>query len=212
MITRRFQTINPSYRFNKAVNIGLLGGTYDPVHCGHVSIARSFLDSNFIDQLWILLTPTPPHKKDRSFTPYKDRLHMLEMAFKSIDDIIVSDVEQHLEEPQYTFKTVKYLSNANPEVTFYLCLGEDGYLSFDHWYKFEKILQRCELLVAQRPGFRTKQQDHVMIRDKAHFIDHEPVDISSTCIRKKVQRGDDIVGLVPKNVESYIKDQDLYQV
>lgn len=189
----------------------MLGGSYNPVHCGHVAIAQSFVACPFINQLWVLLTPTPPHKKNRSFADYHDRLEMLEIAFKSIDDIVVSDIEQHIDPPQYTFKTVRYLTNQYPDVTFYICLGEDGYLSFDTWYSYDKILSHCDLLVARRPGFKTEQQEHTMIRRKSHFIDHRPIKISSTQIREKLQKGDDLSGLVPQKVENYIRKKELYR-
>ena len=196
---------------NSSSNIGLLGGTYDPVHKGHVAIAKSFVTSSFIDQLWILLTPSPPHKKERTFAAYHHRLAMLKSAFNQYEHICVSTIEKQIEPPQYSYKTVHHLLEKHPDVTFYICIGEDGYVSFDSWYKFENILERCELLVARRPGFRTDQQEHPLIRNKAHFVEHEPVDVSSTDIRDKIKTGQKITGLVPGKVAHYIRNNQLYK-
>ncbi len=83
---------------------GLFGGTFDPVHNGHIASAKSFLNSKYIDSLWILLNPAPPHKQEENFAPYSDRLQMLREAFKSIPNIKISDVETHRPHPATPFK------------------------------------------------------------------------------------------------------------
>jgi len=130
--------------------IGLFGGTFDPVHNGHVSIARSFMNSGVIDELWILLTPNPPHKKDGKQVQYSSRLAMLNNAFADLPVTILT-IENDLPKPSYTFQTIRHLKKEHPNYEFYFCMGEDSLAQFDTWKFFKEILEEANLLVAKRP-------------------------------------------------------------
>lgn len=191
--------------------IGIFGGTFDPVHNGHLSIAKSFLRSGFIDTLWILLTPSPPHKEDHKL-PYALRFKMLSDVFESIDNVIVSDVEQKLSSPSYTVNTIEYLQELHPEYQFYLCLGKDSYRNFENWHRWQKILEHTEILVAERPiDVQHSNKIHQKITPKAHFIDHAPVNISSTEVRKRLKKGEPVETMVPASVLKTISKNNLYQ-
>lgn len=190
-------------------NIGLLGGTFDPVHNGHVSIARSFADSDFIDELWVLLTPAPPHKSHQVAT-YRHRKTMLKLAFEDQDDIFISDVESSLPEPSYTIQTLEYLKKKYPEVKFYWCIGEDSLVNFTSWYKWQDILKNVLLLVASRPDVDKKKPASIST-SKIRWVDHQPMDISSTELRNKLKKGETADSLVPPKVASYIQKNKLYQ-
>lgn len=194
---------------NSEQAIGLLGGTFDPVHNGHLSIAKSFLKSGFISELWILLTPDPPHKKENILNAYQERMEMLRAAFRSMDRVTISDLEESLPRPSYTIQTLEYLHEKYPQKTFYLCLGEDSVRNFKQWKDWEKILDYCELLVAQRPTADQLNPDSI-IASKTHFVDHKPVETSSTEIRKRVSEGKDISNLVPDEVKQIIEQKNLY--
>lgn len=192
-------------------SIGLLGGTFDPVHNGHLAIARSFLDSQYINRLWILLTPYPPHKMESSVSAYELRLEMLEMAFSGWDDVTVSDVENELPQPSYTVRTLRHLTEAHPDKLFYLCIGEDSARDFTQWYRWREILGYCELLIARRPGADLSENGFdEEIAQNAHLVEHEPVDISSSEIRQKISKGDSVSSLVPESVEDVIRKHELY--
>lgn len=190
------------------LNSGILGGTFDPVHTGHVKIAESFLESGVIDRLLILPAPAPPHKQNHKKTSFQDRLHMLRIAFQDIENVEVSDLEQQLSEPSYTIRTIEYLQEKFPDEKWFLCIGEDTLATFYKWYQYKEILNRVTLLVAERPGFDSSSIDPEIL-DKTIFVDHQPVDISSTEIRETVQiDGKNLQ--VPSGVIGYIKKNGLY--
>lgn len=190
-------------------SVGLLGGSFDPVHNGHVAIARSFLKSDFISELWILLTPEPPHKPEQVFSDYEYRLEMLQNAFGKMDGVRIKEIEKNLPRPSYTIQTLEYLTKQYPEYNFYLCLGEDSIRNFKKWKSWERILDFCELLVVSRPSTTDLDMDPI-ITEKAHLIDHQPIEISSTDIRNRVSQESSISDLVPEGVLGIIQKKNLY--
>lgn len=190
--------------------IGLLGGSFDPVHNGHLSIVESFLKSVYIDELWILLTPDPPHKTDVAQADYEYRMEMLKTAFCSFKNVIISDLEKNLPKPSYTLQTLEYLSHEYPDSNFHLCIGGDLLDDFKKWKDWDKIIEYCEILVAHRPGIKAVIPDE-RLSGKVHFIDHEPVEISSTEVRKRIAENDDISELVPNRVKHIIEKYNLYE-
>lgn len=193
-----------------ARQIGLMGGTFDPVHNGHLSIARSFVECDLIDELWILLTPEPPHKKTDVLTDFSSRYQMLQKAFDDMDQVVISDVENDLPQPAYTLNTIRHLKSTYPPHTFYLCIGEDSLRDFHTWHQYKEIVNETDLIVAKRPGIEIDTVD-TQILGCTHFVDHQPVDISSTEIRDRVAEGRPIVDLVPKQVEAFIRTKGLYR-
>lgn len=203
--------------------IGIFGGSFDPVHHGHLQIASSFLNSKLVHQLLILPAPTPPHKTGRKLTPFIHRLKMLEIAFNGWENIIVSDLENRLKEksvrkimnentkteetsvPSYSIQTITYLQEKYPRKKWFLCIGEDSLLTFHKWYQYEKILEKVTLLVAERPGSNS-QNVEAKILENTIFIGHEPVDISSTEFRN-LRDGK----LIPDEVLDYIQSKNLYK-
>lgn len=190
--------------------IGLLGGSFDPVHNGHVAIARSFIESHYISKLWILLTPYPPHKIDQPLSDYEDRFKMLQAAFQPFEHIEIQDIEKRLPRPSFTVQTLEYLIEQYPDKAFYLCMGEDSLRDFEEWKSWEKILELCDLLVAQRNTDKTTKL-HSAIAENSHFVEHQPIDISSTKVRDRVTQGKNISSLVPDQVQQIIEKENLYR-
>jgi len=190
-------------------SIGLLGGTFNPVHKGHVSIVKSFLESSYIDEIWILLTPSPPHKKQDNLITYHERLKMLKRAFSEMDNVSVSDIETKLSKPSYTVQTVEFFKKKYPDINFFICMGEDSLVHFESWYRWEDIIRQCHLLVASRPEFNFNNGEE-KLKNAATFIPHKPVHISSSKLRKKICNGESIDQWVPEPVTRYIKDNNLY--
>lgn len=193
--------------------VGIFGGSFDPVHLGHISLARSFLSSGLIHSLLVLLTPAPPHKQNRDKTPYEDRLAMLNLAFQDFDDVKISTIEKQLPAPSYTLQTIKYLQNRDSDTLFYLCMGEDSLVQFHEWYKYREILNRVALIVAERPGYdRNSVSDEIL--ESTIFIDHQPVEASSTEVRQALESGtfENEKGLqLPDRVRKYIEEKGLYR-
>ena len=189
--------------------VGLFGGTFDPVHFGHVSIARSFLQTNLIDELWVLLTPYPPHKSQEHQATYEVRLEMLEKAFSGIENLSIKTIENELPKPSYSVQTIRHLKQEYPEYTYLYCMGEDSLVQFHTWKYYEEILDECELLVARRPGeTHSKVEDKIL--NRTHFVDHTPLAISSSEIREKIANGKPIAELVPEEVVKVIEKEQLY--
>jgi nicotinate-nucleotide adenylyltransferase len=189
--------------------IGIFGGTFDPVHNGHLSIAKSFLESDYIETLWVLLNPSPPHKPDDKFAPYAARLKMLKEAFGPIEGAVVSNLENKLPKPTYTVQTVSHLTTSYPKDTFYLCMGEDSFLSFKSWRKWQEILEHCTLLVADRPIKNTGEVDTGLL-NHVEFVDHDPVQVSSTEIRNRIAQGKPVDRLIPSPILAIIREEGLY--
>lgn len=190
--------------------IGLLGGSFDPVHNGHCSIVSSFLKSGFISEIWILLTPDPPHKTEIPITDYQIRIDMLQSAFRGMNRVLIKDIEKRLPRPSYTIRTLKYLKEKYPGQKFYLCIGGDSLKQFKSWHKWDEILGYCELLVAQRPSAEKVFPDD-SIAAKTHYVVHHPMEVSSTEIRERVSKGKSISEFVPSAVEKLIKKYNLYR-
>ena len=187
--------------------VGIFGGSFDPVHNGHIQIARSFLKSGLIRQLLVLPTPSPPHKQGLDQADYTHRFEMLKLAFRSIDHIQVSNLEQTLPHPSYTLQTIEHLQREYPGSIFYLCLGEDSLRDFHKWYQYKKILDKVNLLVAKRPEINTTEVAPEIL-EKTIFIKHEPVSVSSTEIR---QTNGHEANDLPPSVADYIKKHNLYR-
>ena len=187
--------------------IGLFGGSFDPVHNGHVEAVNSFLESGLVDEVWVLLTPAPPHKPNQKKTDFKHRYNMLNLAFQESDSIKISDIEKDLPKPSYTLQTIHHLKTQYPDYTFFLCLGGDSLHSFHKWHKYDEILEECTLLVVYRPG-----SDHAAvdsdILEKSIFVDHKPMNISSTEIRREPDSS--TIMKLPEEVLNYIQKYNLY--
>ena len=191
------------------LRIGLFGGAFDPVHVGHQRVAESFLNSNLIDELHLLPTPHPPHKNLNSSASFEHRYEMLRLAFADYGQVLISDVEYKLPEPSYSLQTIEYLQKKNPGHIYFLCIGEDNLESFHKWYEYEKILEKVTLLVASRPGSTSRNQNSDIL-EKAIFVDHEELEISSTEIRAEEQLPK-VRDIVPESVARYIEEHNLYQ-
>lgn len=191
--------------------IGILGGTFNPVHEGHISIARSFLKSNLIHRLLITPALIPPHKTGKPSVSFFHRFEMLNIAFRHDEKIIISDVEENLPAPSYTINTLEYLQKKHPDTLFYLCMGEDSLAGFASWYKYDRLLGKTILLVAERPGVDRLDIKNE-IRENSIYVEHQPIDISSTKIRTNELNMAQLRKMkwIPDEVVSYIDKHHLY--
>lgn len=189
--------------------IGLLGGTFDPVHNGHIKITRSFLQSGCVDELWISLTPFPPHKINENHVSYETRLKMLREAFLDINCTILT-IENELPRPSYTYRTIQVLKESNPEHDFYFCMGEDSLAQFHTWKHFDKILEEANLLVARRPNSDHKHVQESILK-KTTFVDHDPIEISSSEIKSNITDSNFLRKNLSPKVISIIEKENLYR-
>ena len=199
------------------LRVGIFGGTFSPVHNGHVESAKAFMEQMKLDYLYIMPTCLPPHKQiDPSDDP-KHRLRMCELAFADVDGVVISDVEIRRGGRSYTYDTLKELSRPDTRL-FFLC-GTDMVLTFDTWYRFEDIFKLCYPVYVRRENDPIISQ-RIVAKITEYYrkygvmfrrIVTEPIEISSTDIRKKVAADEDISHLVPRSVEKYIKENLLYR-
>lgn len=196
--------------------VGIYGGTFAPIHNGHVRAAKAFMEQMKLDYLFIIPAHLPPHKQiDESDNPIY-RLRMCELAFEGVDGVVISDCEILRGGKSYTYDTLKELTRENTRL-FLLC-GTDMVLTFDTWYRFEDIFKMCYPVYVRREndpliGNRIVskiteyyQKYGVMFRK----IITDPIELSSTDIRAAVRSGEDISKLVPKKVAQFIYENGLY--
>ena len=187
--------------------IGLFGGSFDPIHLGHIAILKSFLSSGFIDEVWVLVNPSPPHKHVLDAN-YSDRLSMVQMATKDINGCLISRIEEDLPTPNYSYKTIDFVIDNLGYSEVFFCLGSDSIERFKTWKYYEKILDRVMLLVAQRSAdFKLPRY----LKSKAILVEHELVAVSSTDLREKLQQGKTSEEQLHSSTIEYISTHNLYR-
>ena len=182
--------------------IGLLGGTFDPIHNGHIAIAKTAIQQLKLDKLLLIPAGNPWQKSE--FTDSKHRLEMVKKAGNDLEKVEVSDIEVNKTGPTYTFETLQELHKKYPNSEFILILGSDAVAGFDTWKEPNLVKTLARIYVVQRAGDFTQDW---------HFdrIQMPPIEISSTEIREKVKNNDSISELVPKLVNEYISANGLYK-
>ena len=199
------------------MRIGIFGGAFNPVHNGHINLAKSYLESLSLDKLLLIPTANPPHKTAVDLASEEDRLNMLSIAFKEVDRVEISDIEFQRNEKSYTYDTVCELRKIYPNDKLFLIIGDDQFLSFDKWYKYDELLLEVTLCTAARE--ENKREEILSFAEKLlngksnyYLADFDPIVVSSSEIREKIKKNEDISALVPAEVSEYIKDKGLYIV
>lgn len=193
------------------MNICLYFGSFNPIHNGHLHIARQALQQRQSDEVWLVVSPLNPFKKNDHLAAEEHRLRMAELACAGENSIRVCDVEFHLPRPSYTIDTIKSLHTKNPEHTFQIVIGEDNLVGFDGWKDFRVLLSLVELIVYPRTSSRpTIPHALEAFTSRIHFLSGDLIPVSATDIRNKIERGVSIDGLAPPEVIAYIKHHNLF--
>ena len=189
------------------MKIGIFGGTFDPVHQGHLVLARHAREQ-LLDKIFFVPTWMTPHKTEESpVASGKQRYEMLELAIQDDDGFFVSDAEIKREGISYTVDTLKIFRRDFPGAEFFLILGADSYQHFSSWKDPEEIESMARFLIAPREGC-----DLMLDPAKATLIPMKPISISSSDIRARFQRGEAVgENRVSGDVLRYIQEQGLYQ-
>ncbi|GMQ26248.1 nicotinate (nicotinamide) nucleotide adenylyltransferase [Algoriphagus sp. oki45] len=187
------------------MKIGLYFGSFNPIHIGHLIIANTLYDRTDLDEVWFVVSPQNPFKKQQSLVHEFDRLRMVELAIEDHFHFRACDVEFRMPKPSYTIDTLTYLSEQHPQHQFVLFLGSDNLTHFKKWKNYQVILEQYEVLVYPRPGDLVSF-DH----PKVKTIEAPLLDISATFIRKSIQEGFSVKYLLPEKVEEYILAKKLY--
>ena len=186
--------------------IGAYFGSFNPIHNGHIAIAKAALEQGGFDQVWLIVSPQNPLKKASDLLDDKTRYELTRLSVLDIEGIEASDIEFSLQKPSYTFETLIHLKNTLPDHQFSLIIGGDNLAIFDHWRNYDKILANFPLVVYPRPEYELKDFAGAQIT----IIQAPLHDISSTQIRENIKFGKSIYNLVPQHTEYEIKKSGLY--
>lgn len=194
--------------------LGLLGGTFDPPHIGHLVAAVSVGDALHLDEVWLVPNGDPWQKRDRPVTPAPVRLAMAEAAVEGVPGLAVSDVEVRRSGPSYTIDTVEELEAADPDRDLVVVIGRDTALGLATWERHEDLLARVEVAVVDRalplPGEPVPELP-VLPGARLTPVPMRRIDVSSTELRALVAAGRPVVPLVPPPVAALIDEHRLYR-
>jgi nicotinate-nucleotide adenylyltransferase len=195
---------------------GVLGGTFDPVHNGHISMAETAARKLGLDKVILVPAGRPITRPDQSVTPAEHRLKMLRLAVKDKPRLAVSDIEIKRPGPSYTVDTLREIHKKNGyKAEIYFILGWDSLEQLPQWREPAEIIRLCLLAAVPRPGCRKPdinalEQKIPGISGRVIFLDEPEIDISATAIRAKIAGGETADNLVPVPVADYIKKHKLY--
>ncbi len=199
--------------------IGVFGGTFDPVHLGHLILAEQCREQAQFDEVWFVPAARPPHKVERTLTRFDQRAEMLALAIAGQPAFRINELEKDRPGPSYTADTLAQLRQAHPEHEFWLLIGSDSVSDLPLWRDPGRIISQAGLIVAGRPGHAIPdaEQLRAMLRIteestlRYQAVNSPLIDISSRDLRRRVQLGRSIRYLVPRAVECYIREKRLYE-
>ncbi|HPW17385.1 MAG TPA: nicotinate-nucleotide adenylyltransferase [Candidatus Aminicenantes bacterium] len=213
--------------------LGLFGGTFDPVHLGHLRAAAEVRRKAGLDRVLLIPSYLPPHKAPGAAAPAADRLRMVELAVRRRAGLEPSAVEVEAGETSYSFLTLRKVRALRPRARLFFILGVDAFLEIGTWREYRRLLGECLFIVTGRPGFELERARDVLggrLRDaigpfppgaraggrlppgrRVFLMPIRALDVSSTAIREKARRGLSVEGLVPRAVAAYIRERGLYR-
>jgi nicotinate-nucleotide adenylyltransferase len=195
---------------------GIFGGTFDPIHNGHLYIAQEALHKLELDNIIFMPSGNPPHKIDKQKTDVNIRSELVKMAIKNEKRFLLSTYEIKNAEISYTYKTLEYFNNLEPETQWYFITGVDCLMDLDYWKSVDRILNACKLVVFNREGYtkeiilEQKKKVEEKYQKEIIFLDIEPFNISSTEIKSMIREGRDVSYLLPENVYNTVLELGIY--
>jgi nicotinate-nucleotide adenylyltransferase len=212
--------------------IGLFGGTFDPIHCGHVKAAEIVQGIFSFDRILFIPSYIPPHKESAEVASAEHRLKMVELALSPFDRFTPSSVEIDARGTSYSIVTLNRIKEMFPQTIIFFLVGIDAFLEIETWKDYDDVLEQCSFIVMSRPGYcladakgtlaekfneRIDEVSGSILKHNEEFFFHKiyllpihTLDISSSEVRERVGNNQSIEGLVPENVENYIKERCLY--
>jgi len=210
--------------------VGLIGGTFDPIHNGHLQLGQIVLDRFGLDRVMYIPAATPPHKSQADVSNRRHRLGMLKIALADRENMDISDIEMTRHGLSYTFDTLTLLTReGKPSTRYHFVIGTDAIGEIETWYRWQELLVATNFIVAVRPGSSVKKIQELIGRngfepDSANgerwvhhrqlneivFLADRTVDISSTDIRSRIRSGRTWKHMVPESVGDYICSNNLY--
>lgn len=212
------------------MKIGIMGGTFNPIHLAHLRIAEEVRDSLELERVIFIPASSPPHKPLAGEIPFAQRLAMVRLAVQDNPAFTVSEMEGERGGRSYSIDTLRALQATHPDDAFFFIIGSDSFLEIGSWHQFAAIFACCNLVVVERPGaaitdlkgalpssvageFDYFPAEQCLVHrsgQAVHYLQGIPFDISSSAIRERARQGRSLRYLVPPAVEQYIKEQGLY--
>ena len=200
--------------------IGIMGGTFDPVHNGHLMLADTAYRQFDLDQVWFLPNGNPPHKREENIgTDARHRSRMVALAIQGRDYCRLEEYEVRRREVSCSYQTLEHFREQYPEDEFYFIIGADSLFAIETWVHPERIFPACVILAACRDDHDTLEEMKVQIehlkkvypKARIQLLRSPLIPVSSSEIRRKIQAGLSIAEEVPEEVEAYIKEEELYE-
>jgi len=192
------------------MKVGLYFGSFNPVHIAHLNLANHLLDNNIVDEVWFVVSPCNPLKRQTDLLDENIRMNMLNLTIAGNPNLKTSDIEFSMPIPSYTINTLEKLSSLYPDIQFFLIIGSDNALVFNLWKDYERILKHYPVLVYPRPGYDFKQVE--ALYPQMRLLPTPDYDISSTEIRKAIAENKDVSGWLHPAVLQYILDNNFFVV
>lgn len=171
---------------------GIFGGSFNPIHCGHIALAKEILRQTTLDEIWLMVSPQNPLKRETELLDDSLRYQLAQKALEGVEGIEASDYEFHLPKPSYTWMTLQRLQQDYPDRVFTLLIGGDNWERFQRWYHWKDILRHFDVVVYPRDG-------------QVGTIQADLLPVSSTEVRERVRRGEPVEGLVPAIIIDDVK-------
>ena len=207
--------------------IGILGGTFDPVHFGHLQLAEAALKECSLEYIVFIPAAHPPHKKHSNISSFQHRLAMLEIVCSSQKKFSVSHIEHDLPKPSYTIDTLKFLQKNNPDAQLFFIIGGDSLLDFSEWKSYQDIFKSVHVIIANRKGLQKslltdslrdlgftqagKKWKGIYDMRDVLFLQAVPDPYSSSIIREMIIKNEIPRQYLPEKVINYIQDHNLYK-
>jgi nicotinate-nucleotide adenylyltransferase len=199
--------------------IGILGGSFDPIHAGHLSIAQQVADRLRLDEVILVPAGDPPHKRRKRLAPAADRLAMVKLAAHGLARLSVSDLELRRDGPSYSLDTVRALRRElGEEHDYFFIVGADTVGELPDWHRAAELVAETGFAIAVRPRFepdfaRVEKElgPAAAAKLRAALVEVQPCDLSSTLVRERTAAGEDVTGLVRHSVAEYIAKKGLYR-
>lgn len=196
---------------------GIFGGTFDPIHNGHLHIAYEALYKLGLDKVIFIPSGNPPHKTDKIVTDAQLRFTLVKETIENEKKFQVSDYEIKKKNLSYTYETLNFFNSLQPETEWYFITGVDCLMEIDTWKNVHQILSQCKFVVFNRPGYNKqdiesqKRKIEEKYDKKIIFLDIPILEISSTQIREKIKKGESVSYLIPEKVNYLLNKMELYR-
>lgn len=181
--------------------VGIFGGSFNPIHMGHIVLAKRLCEATKLDEVWFMVSPMNPFKQNvTDLLDDKLRLELVRKALKNEPKLQACDYEFQLPKPSYTWHTLQAISHDFPDINFTLLIGGDNWTSFDKWYHHHDILSHYPIVVYPRQGNAINK-----VPENVTIVKTPMLNISSTEIRQHIKLGENIMGMVPKEIELLVR-------